>query len=66
MQWLARLGIPAAILALLLLDFAALDDITTGTQPHFYAEYGMLGISVPFLGALGLRLSRLRRQRLSL
>ena len=40
---LGRIGIAAAILALLLLDFAALDDITTGNEPNFCAEYVMLG-----------------------
>ena len=37
------------MLTLLLLDFAALDDITTGNEPSFYAEYVMLGVSLPSL-----------------
>ena len=57
---LPRIGIAVAILALLLLDFAALDDITTGTQPHFYLEYATLAISLPLLGACRWGLSRLR------
>ncbi len=28
--------------AMLVLSFAALDDITTGTEPNFYLEYAML------------------------
>lgn len=32
--------------ALFLLDFAALDDITTGNEPNFYLEYAILIISV--------------------
>ncbi len=57
---LARLSIAATILALVVLDFAALDDITTGSQPHFYLEYVMLGVSLPLLGACWWGLSRLR------
>lgn len=58
---LPRIGIATAILALLLLDFAALDDITTGNEPHLYLEYAILGISLPLLGACWWGLSRLRR-----
>ena len=57
---LARIGIATAMLALLLLDFAALDDITTGNEPDFYLEYAMLSISLPLLGACLWGLSRLR------
>ncbi len=60
MRRLAQLGIATAILALLLLDFAALDDITTGNELDFYLEYVMLGISVPLLTACLCGLSRLR------
>ena len=56
-----RIGIVTAILALLLLDFAALDDITTGNEPNFYLEYAILGMSLPLLGACMWGLSRLRR-----
>ena len=59
---LALIGIASVILALLLLDVAALDDITTGNQPNFYAEYAMLGISAPLLVALVWILSRLRQR----
>ena len=55
-----------AVLGLLLLDFAALDDITTGVQPHFYYEYGMLAVSLPLLGWLVRRfVSATRRRRSS-
>ena len=37
------------IILLLLLDYAALDDITTGSEPNFYGEYAMLVVSVPAL-----------------
>ena len=60
---LAPIGIASVVLALLLLDVAALDDITTGNQPNFYAEYAMLGISMPLLAALVWILSRLRQRR---
>ena len=61
MPRLPRIGIATAMLALLLLDFAALDDITTGNEPNFYLEYAVLGISLPLLGACMWGLSRLRR-----
>ena len=47
-----RPAIAAAVLGLLLLDLAALEDITTGVQPHFHYEYAMLAVSVPLLGWL--------------
>jgi hypothetical protein len=37
------------IIAVLALDWAALDDITTGHQPHFVIEYLMLLISIPVI-----------------
>lgn len=36
----------AVTIAVLLLDFAALDDITTGNEPSYVLEYSILGISV--------------------
>ena len=64
MQRFARLGLIAAILALLLLDFAALDDITTGNEPDVSLEYAMLAVSVPLFAACVWGLSRLKaRQR---
>ena len=35
------------LLALAGLDYAALDDITTGSEPGFAAEWTMLILSVP-------------------
>lgn len=40
------------ILILLLLDFAALDDITTGNEPTYLGEYLFLGFSVLVFGLL--------------
>lgn len=37
------------VIVVLLLDFAALDDITTGSEPSFFGEYLMLIGSLPFL-----------------
>ena len=37
---------------LLVLDLAALDDITTGAEPNFYREYAMLTVSIPLLAWL--------------
>ena len=59
---LARIGIAAAVLSLLVLDFAALDDVTTGNEPLFYAEHAMLVFSLPLCGALVWGLSRLRQR----
>ena len=52
-----------AVLGLLLLDFAALDDITTGVQPHFYYEYGMLAVSLPLLVGLIWRFVNVTRRQ---
>ncbi|MCY4599367.1 MAG: hypothetical protein OXF27_05550 [Acidobacteria bacterium] len=49
MSLFGRLTIVVAVLGLLLIDLAALDDITTGVEPHFYYEYAMLAVSVPLL-----------------
>ena len=43
MKKLARWGF---ITAILLLDFAALDDITTGNEPDYSGEYAILILSV--------------------
>lgn len=37
------------IVAILFLDYAALDDITTGNEPSLTGEYLILVLSVPFL-----------------
>ena len=47
MTRLERPAITIAVLGLLLLDLAALDDITTGVEPHFYYEYAMIAVSLP-------------------
>ena len=47
-----RPALVVAILGLVLLDLAALDDITTGVQPRFYHEYAILAVSVPLLARL--------------
>jgi len=50
------------ILFLIALDWAALDDITTGQEPNYAGEYAILIISViifVFLGILKIRSKRL-------
>lgn len=47
-----RILIALSILALLTLDWAALDDITTGTEPSHLLEWGMVVGSVVPLVAL--------------
>lgn len=49
------------ILALLVLDYAALDDITTGNEPNFYLEYIMLGFSALFFAIIGIKFIKIRR-----
>ena len=49
MTRLERPAIAVAVLGLVLLDLAALDDITTGVEQHFYYEYAMIAVSVPVL-----------------
>ncbi len=41
------------VLSLLALDWAALDDITTGNEPNFFLEYTILLISVLVFGSIG-------------
>ena len=53
-------GLTVAILVLVLLDLAALDDITTGTQPHFYVGWVMLGLTAPLSIGCGWRWRRLQ------
>jgi len=40
-KWLRRL----LVMGLLLLDWAALDDITTGNEPDYWGEYLVLAVS---------------------
>lgn len=40
------------LVAILLLDWAALDDITTGNEPNYYLEYLTLAGSVLIFGFL--------------
>ena len=63
MSKIAPLVIGAAVMFVVLLDYAALDDITTGSQPHFYAEYAMLAVSVMFFAALSWGFALRRRLR---
>ena len=48
-----RAALPAALLAFLLLDWLALDDITTGNQPSFFWEYSMIIASIVVFGVIG-------------
>ena len=42
------------VLSLLILDWAALDDITTGNEPNYFLEYAILFISLLIFGLVGL------------
>lgn len=51
------------VVMLLMLDWAALDDITTGTEPDFYGEYAILIISVVVWGVMSYIVLRRRFKR---
>ncbi len=53
-----RAVIIGGIIALLLLDWAALDDITTGNEPNYQGEYAILIGSVIIFVVLGLFLCK--------
>ena len=46
------------VIAILLLDFAALDDITTGNEPNYIGEAWVLAISIVTLSAMVIILTR--------
>ena len=41
------------VLSLLVLDWVALDDITTGNEPNFFLEYAFLLIGVLVFSLIG-------------
>ncbi|OGG06429.1 hypothetical protein A3D05_04590 [Candidatus Gottesmanbacteria bacterium RIFCSPHIGHO2_02_FULL_40_24] len=43
-----KIILTAVIFLILLLDWAALDDITTGNEPDYYGEYAVLILSAVF------------------
>ncbi|MBI4474339.1 MAG: hypothetical protein HY646_16840 [Acidobacteria bacterium] len=45
-------------LAIVLLDYAALDDITTGRESSFLLEYLFLMLSAVWFAALAVRITR--------
>lgn len=44
-----KILLPVSLAGVLFLDWAALDDITTGNEPSQAGEYLMLIVSVPLL-----------------
>ena len=46
------------IVVFILLDFAALDDITTGNEPDFVGEYATLFLSILVFVGIGFYLFR--------
>ncbi|MEK7186293.1 MAG: hypothetical protein AAB675_02935 [Patescibacteria group bacterium] len=49
---LSKILIIFFLIILLFLDYAALDDITTGNEPSFLGEYTILAVSVLLAPAL--------------
>lgn len=43
---------PIVIFIILFLDYAALNDITTGNEPDYWGEWGVLLFSVIFFGLI--------------
>ena len=58
-KWITRL----VIVGLLLLDYAALDDITTGNEPDYIGEYLMLGVSLVIFGYLLAKCCLLKKKK---
>ena len=64
MSWSRSLALGvvlALLLAVLALDWLALDDITTGTEPSHALEWGIVMVSLPLLALCGLGIWRLTR-----
>lgn len=55
-----RIAIVLISILFLALDWLALDDITTGNQPSFYAEYAMLALSAAWFAAVAALWRRLK------
>lgn len=55
-----RIAIILISVLFLALDWLALDDITTGNQPSFYAEYAMLALSAVWFAAVAVLWRRLK------
>ncbi len=47
-----RILLISIVLILLVLDWFALDDITTGNEPNYYGEYAVLAVSVIVFGLI--------------
>ena len=47
-----RVATPLVAIAILAIDYAALDDITTGAEPDLSLEWIVLAVSAPLLAAL--------------
>jgi len=53
-----RIFLKGVFIILLLLDWAALDDITTGNEPSLFGEYLVVIASLPILAVIGYYLFR--------
>lgn len=51
------------LIIVLLLDWAALDDITTGQEPSLLGEYFMVIINIPILLTIGYLIYRNKQSR---
>lgn len=55
--------IALSIIAVLALDWAALDDITTSYQPNYNLEYAILLLSVPLLVFFAVKLRQDKKRK---
>lgn len=62
MNYLKKVAAIAFLFILLLLDYAALDDITTGNENSYALEYAVVLFSVIVFGFLGLRIINRKRK----
>lgn len=63
MYLMKRFLVAGLILVLLILDWAALDDITTGNEPDYLLEYIILLSSLFVFGILGIVFLKQRKSK---
>jgi len=51
----------SVVIILLVLDWFALDDITTGNEPNYYGEYAILFVSVIVFGVIVIWILKLKK-----
>lgn len=57
MNYLKKRAVVTLLFAVLLLDYAALDDITTGNENSYVLEYAVVLFSIILFGFVGLKIT---------